>query len=183
MQVAAAKRKELDDSDAFEGLTSKQHRFVMHSFSGLSDVAAYRLVYDCRGMNPVVTAHKAAELAHDPLVSAKLRDLRLQVEEQSTLAPTTTRAFVLNGITALALNADKDSTKLRAYELLGKTAGIDLFRDTVRHERTERSVEDVDKELRDRLRELQSTIEGTALEVPSNPSPEERRDRRRKPKP
>ena len=82
----------------------------------------------------------------------------------------------------LALNADKDSTRLAAYVALGKTIGIDLFRETVVHQKQERSVEDVERELQTRLKDLARTIEGEGREVPAAIEGAGRRDRRRKPK-
>ena len=81
-------------------------------------------------------------------------------------------------------------------ELLGKTAGIDLFRETTRVEHVNRTPEDVERELKAKLSEMMKTIEGSArpaLEpgaampaaavkpAPADSSP--RADRRRKPAP
>lgn len=96
----------------------------------------------------------------------------------SSLAPRVTKEFVLNGVVDLALNADKDSTRLRAFELLGKSVGIDLFRETHVTEKRDRTVEEVDAALREHLASLAPMIEGTATPVPLTPG---KPDRRRKP--
>lgn len=95
----------------------------------------------------------------------------------------------------LAEHASTDAVKLRALELLGKTVGIDLFREVVVTERRERNSEDVDKELRERLAQLKhAVLDITArhvdneeqhvsgrLELTATARPVPRADRRRKP--
>ena len=124
----------------------------------------------------------ARDLAANPLVAAKIRELRERSDLQSTLSPDITREFVLNGIKDIALTEPKGSTRLAAYIALGKTVGIDLFREVHVTEKRVRTVEDVETELKDRLAELQrqlTTVEGEARRVDATPAP---RDRRRKPK-
>ena len=145
--------------------------------SGFNNTEAYRQIFDTAGQADSTVYGNANALAKNPLIVAKLDELRLKAEQQATLAPTLGRSFVLNGIMALALSSDKDSVKLRAYELLGKTAGIDLFRDTVIHTKDERTIEDVDRELRAKLKDLQVTLDLEPNSVSTSPA-----DRRRKPK-
>jgi hypothetical protein len=173
---------QLDDSRAFQGLTTAQHRMVLLMFQGLKNAEAYRAVYDTSGMAESTIAFNAARIAAEPAVAAKLREMRTKVEAQSTLAPNLTREFVINGVMGLATNATKESVQLGALLALGKVVGIDLFRETVVHEKRVRTVEDVETELKDRLAELQrqlTTVEGEARRVDAAPAP---RDRRRKPK-
>ena len=184
-KLAPTQLAELDDTRAFQGLTTAQHRFVMLMFQGLSNVEAYRAVYDTSHMQESSIYSAARDAAALPLVTAKLREMRQRLEAQSTLAPNLTRELILNGIQAIALAGDKDSTRLRAFELLGKTVGIDLFRDTIVTEKRVRTVDDVERELKDRLEELRTslTVEGEARRVdsPAAAAPGAR-DRRRKPK-
>lgn len=182
-RLAAVQLAELDDSRAFQGLTSAQHRFVTLVMSGLSNVEAFRAVYDVSGWTEGTAAGKASELANHPMVLAKLRELRQRVDAQSTLAPGLTREFVLNGLMAIALNGDKDSTRVSALVNLGKTVGIDLFRETVVTEKRVRTVADVEQELKDRLEELKQTltVEGAARRVEPDSTAPPARDRRRKP--
>jgi hypothetical protein len=85
------------------------------------------------------------------------------------------------------MNADKDSTKLQAYIALGKTVGIDLFREVHVTERITRTPEDVDRELLDHINKLKPVLEGQARDVTPNgaakikPGSSSGRDRRRKP--
>jgi hypothetical protein len=85
----------------------------------------------------------------------------------------------------LAVSSDKDSVRLGAYQTLGKTVGIDLFRETVRHEQITRSIEDIEQELKQKLDALRAglTIEGKAERVAADSGqPGAGKDRRRKPK-
>lgn len=174
---------ELDPNDAFGGLTSRQEIFATLSFAGFSDADAYRQAYDRpdASYDEIATATKLT--AHNPLVVARLKTLVGQRAANSTLAPWLSREWIANGIADLARHADKDSTKLNAFIALGKMSGIDMFRETVRHENVTRKVEDVDDELRVRLEELRKvlTIEGKVRPVePGSGSPLPK-DRRRKP--
>ncbi len=166
-------------------MTSAQYRFVNLIFSGFRTVEAYRAVYDTEGRSETAIAARAAEAAKEPVVVAKLRELRERLDKQSTLAPGLTREFVVNGVMSLAMNAQKESVQLGALLALGKTVGIDLFREVHVTERRVRTVEDVEQELKARLAELQQqlngavTVEGDARRVETQPAT---RDRRRKPK-
>jgi hypothetical protein len=179
--------QELDETDGLQGLTSKQYRFAIAMFSGLSHVAAYRDTYDCSGMADATIQGKASELAHHPLVTAKMRELRVKVDQQTTLAPYLSRELVLNGLLRLATSATKESVQLGAYIALGKTVGIDLFREVHVTERITRTPEDVDRELLDHINKLKPVLEGQARDVTPNgaakikPGSSSGRDRRRKP--
>ena len=168
---------ELDTDHPLEGLTTRQSQFARKAFNGASYADAYRDTYDCSGLSQDQIRHNAGELSRHPLVSAKLRALRLEADKAATLAPGVTKAFVLNGLMNLALNAEKESVQLGAYVWLGKTAGIDLFRETTRIERVERTPEQIDAELRQRLAELGRTIEGEAQHVEPEARPARRRTR------
>jgi hypothetical protein len=181
--LSASNIMELDGSRPFEGLTSAQYRFVSLVFSGYQNVQAYQAVYDTAGMATSTIYSKANELVNLPNVAAKIRELRERSDIQSTLSPGITREFVLNGIKDIALTEPKGSTRLAAYIALGKTVGIDLFREVHVTEKRVRTVEDVESELKDRLAELQkqlTTVEGEARRVDG--AAPGARDRRRKPK-
>jgi hypothetical protein len=167
-QVAAQEIVELDDSAAFGGLTAKQYAFVKSCFSGLSYAEAYRQNYDCEGMSEARARQKASELANEPLVKAKLRDLRIASDQQSVLLPQATKSFVIQQLIHLALNAEKEAVQLGAVTQLGKVNGIDAFRETTRVEHVTRTPEDVDKELLDLIARAQ-VIDGTARSVEPKP--------------
>lgn len=163
--LATVRTVELRDDTAFEGLTPKLYRFVKAAFSGMSYADAYRESHDCSNMAEATIRHNAATTANLPNVQAKLKQLRQQADDQATLAPSITREWIAAGIRNLAVNASKENVQLAAYIALGKMAGIDMFRETTRVERVERTVEDVERELQTRLKALAATIEGTARSV------------------
>lgn len=180
---------ELDEADAMQGLTTRQYRFVTLMFQGLNDTEAYRQAGYGAGMNAQSLGQAAHHAAKNPKVQAKLRELREKVDQQSTLAPSLSREWILNGIMEIAINGDKDSTRLRAFEDLGKVAGIDLFRETTRVERVTRTPEELDQELQERLAEMAKTIEAKANppgigtnDKPTGPKAGTAPDRRRKPR-
>lgn len=171
---------QLDRDEAFEGLTSKQSQFIRAVFSGMSNTDAYRATYDCAGMSPGALSVAANKLAREPLVTVKLRSMREEAERQLTLAPSLTRDWIVNGLMHLALHGDRDSVRLGAYTQLGKTVGIDLFRETTRVERIERTPEQVEAELREHLARMTATIDGTSRPVASQPNPDPEPPRRQR---
>lgn len=179
--------QELDPDDGLQGLTAKQYAFAIACFSGLDDTAAYRKAYDCSGMADATIRTEAAKLSRHPLITAKLTELRVKVDGQTTLAPYLNRELVLNGLLRLATTATKESVQLGAYIALGKTVGIDLFREVHVTEKITRTPEDVDRELLDHINKLKPVLEGQARDVTPNgaakikPGPAPGRDRRRKP--
>lgn len=106
------------------------------------------------------------------------------LEPQTSLVPQVTKDFVLQGIVTIATKQEaKDNVRLRAYELLGKTVG--LFKDDTPPPAKPRTIEDIDRELRERLQSMR-TIEGAVTRPdpePDNSQPAQTTgDRRRKPK-
>lgn len=176
-RAPAAERLDID------GLTTKQFRFATLVFSGLSNADAYRTAYDCEDASETTIKNRAYETASLPAVQEKIRALRLKVEEQTTLSLGLNRDFVINGLMRLAQHATKESVQLGAYQTLGKTVGIDLFRETVRHENVTRSVEDVEAELKQKLDAMRQglTIEGSSRAVQPGADKPATKDRRRKP--
>lgn len=169
----------LDPNDPYDGLTAKQQVFVAMSFSGMSDIEAYRQAYDCSGMNVTSIGRQAANVAHHPMVTAKIRQLQDNRDSQSTLASSLTREWIQQRLMKLADNAEKDTVKVTALIALGKVVGIDLFRETTRVERIERTPADIDRELEEQLRSMTKTIEGRANAILEPEKP--KADRRRKP--
>lgn len=169
----------LRKDDGLQGLTGKQYRFATMIFQGLSDSEAYRRVYDTSGMNDATIGREAHNLAHSPKVTAKLSELRRESDKLTTLAPQLSRQWILERIMLIAEAGDRDSVKLAALVALGKTVGIDLFRETHVTETRQRTIEEIDAELRARLKDLQPVIEGSSRPTPAADVPG---DRRRKPK-
>lgn len=167
----------LDLSDGLDGLTSRQQVFVELVFSGLTHTEAYKRTCDTSAMTETSLWRQAHQMAHNPKVQSKLRQLQDKRDSQSTLASNLSREWIQQRIMKLADQADKDSVKLAALVALGKVVGIDLFRETTRVERIERTPADIDRELEEQLRSMAVTIEGKVNAV-ADKAPA---DRRRKP--
>ena len=93
----------------------------------------------------------------------------------TSLAAALSRDWITNRIMQIADGPEKARDRLRALELLGKHVGIDLFRETTRVERIERTAEDIDKELETQLRSIATTLEGKATDITPRQAPAKRR--------
>lgn len=184
----------LDPLRVFQGLTAKQEAYAMARFKGATQMEAYCAAYDVSGSSKETISRNALDADKHPGIVARVQQLTAERDKVSNLSVDLSREFVLNGIMRIALMGQKETTQLRAYELLGKTAGIDLFRETTRVEHVNRTPEDVERELKAKLSEMMKTIEGSArpaLEpgaepaaaVKPAPADSKPRDRRRKPAP
>lgn len=161
--------------DAFEGLNSQQQLFATHVFSGMTYIEAYQAAgYGSSGDIQRMRT-RAAQLANEPAIQAKLRALREERDAKATLAPLLTRDFVVTGIMSMATSAKSEAVKLRALQLLGQTAAIDLFRPSSEPAKRSRTTDEIDAELKRRLDSFTTTIDGTATAKPAAT------DRRRKP--
>lgn len=153
---------ELDPDSGLQGLTSAQQAFVRLVHSGLNGSEAYRQVY---GDGPNVKV-LASRLLDDVNVNAKLVELRLKSEAQSSLLPRINREYVIDGIKKLAdSELVKPNTRLAAYIALGKTREVNLFGSDPIEQPQQRSVDDIDKQLLAMLRGMVSTIDGSAVDV------------------
>lgn len=165
----------------FLGLTASMDRYCRARFAGANPSEAYRQAYNCERSSAATVANNASDLEADPRIVSRVQQMVERRDTLSSLAPRVTKEFVLNGVVDLALNADKDSTRLRAFELLGKSVGIDLFRETHVTEKRDRTVEEVDAALREHLASLAPMIEGTARDTTQAKAVPTAKDRRRKP--
>lgn len=183
----------LDPLRIFQGLTAKQEAYALARFNGASPTEAWKEVYDCAGSTARTIESNARWLERHAGVVARVHQLTAERNKVSSLSAHLSREFVVNGVMRIAMMGQKESTQLAAYALLGKTVGIDLFRETTRVERVDRTPADVDKDLKAKLQELMAsmTIDGQVTDVTpvpaaAKPQPLEasaRRDRRRKPAP
>ena len=197
MQPAASAKDALDKSVAFEGLTPKMEAYCIARIQGANQAEAYREAYNVDNCADVTIYHSASTLERHPKVVARLRELKAQRDEGLSLSPSITKAFVQNGIANLAVNSKSDSVKLRAFELLGKTSDLDMFRTTHVVVKQERTQEQIDSELQRLLAQARagepktigghSTLRPAADEPPDDAPPDvrpaaQKRDRRRKPR-
>jgi hypothetical protein len=128
-------------------------------------------------------AQTASVLERDVKVMSKIARLLASSREQSSLVPVLDRIevskdWVVQGIARLAVDERvKANTRLAAYIAVGKSAGVDAFRDIVVHEKVIRTVDQIDAEI---ARHLSNMIDVTPTIVGPKPTSPVK-DRRRKP--
>lgn len=171
-----------------QGLTVKQEAFAQARHEGKSSHDAYMEAFKPEGWKRDAVNAAAWHLDHNDKVLARVAQLRAERMKDSSLLQFLSPEFITDGIMRIAMTGEKESVQLQAYALLGKMAGIDLFRETTRVERVDRTAEDVDRELKAKLQSLMAgmTIDATpnpSSPDPVKPQPNAKRDRRRKPTP
>lgn len=185
-----------DESKAFGGLTAQQYSYCELRARGVAKLHAYRQAFANERAVDATIQDAAYKLELLPRIAQTINRMVLADSGKTTLVPRieVTKDFVLEGITNIATSKTaKDNVRLRAYELLGKTVG--LFKDAEPQQTKTRTLEDIDRELREKL-EAMRTIEGAAVrtskpdgaqadsvEPAADRPPAARRDRRRRPKP
>jgi hypothetical protein len=135
------------------GLTDKQESFAVLVASGKNQTEAYRLSYDADRMADATVWTEASLLLSNPKVAQRLMVLNQEKENQRRMMAVSRAERVLQRLETLADSATTESVKVRANELLGKTAG--LFTDQIEvTDSTDRSVADIQQAITDRLRRL-----------------------------
>ena len=135
------------------GLTDKQEAFALAVVDGKNASDAYRLAYDAEKMAaPSVWTEACLLLAH-PKVAHRITELSLEKEHQRRMLAVSRAERVLDRLEKLAENSKADSVRVRANELLGKTAG--LFADQIEIEdKTDRSTADIEQSIAVKLARL-----------------------------
>jgi len=140
-------------SSILTGLTDKQEAFAVLVASGKNQSEAYRLAYDAEKMQPSTVWTEASLLLANQKVANRLMVLNSEKEQQRRMMAVSRAERVLQRLESLADSAQTESVRVRANELLGKTAG--LFTDQVEvTTSTDRSVDDIQQAITDRLRRL-----------------------------
>jgi len=135
------------------GLTSKQDAFCDAVVSGKSLSAAYREAYDAKGMSDEAVRVEASRLLAHPNVSLRVKSLNAEKEDQRRMLAVNRAERVLERLEKLADDAKSESAKIRANELIGKTAG--LFIDQIEIEdKTDRTVHDLEQSIAMKLARL-----------------------------
>jgi phage terminase small subunit len=135
------------------GLTDKQEAFAQAVAAGKNQSEAYRMAYDADRMAPATIWGEACRLLSHPQVAARLMVLNQEKESQRRMMAVSRAERVLQRLETLADTAATESVRVRANELLGKTAGP--FTDQIEVPRdTERSVDQIQAAITERLRRL-----------------------------
>jgi hypothetical protein len=136
-------------------LTSKQERFLSGLIRGMSQYDAYCAAYNAENMKRSSIDNEAWR--HDWSPRDMLGDfmpiMRLLREAASTSA-LSRRRLVLERLEHEAVNAESDSARVRALELLGKTHDVGLFVERIETDSSDRSPDELRRELQDKLTAL-----------------------------
>jgi hypothetical protein len=109
-------------------LTAKQRKFAEGLvFGGLTKAESYRQAYKWGGGSKSGMRVDAAKAAMNPKIA-----LAVQVMGEEKIARWWTNKdklqnFVMDGLTSTAQNTESDVTKLKAFELLGRTRYASIF--------------------------------------------------------
>lgn len=119
----------LNKHHALQGLTAQQEMFCKLIFTGMPQVDAYRRAYRVEHATSETVSHMAKRAAKTPRVVARLNQLHAAWQQRASLDGLIRRDEIARGIASIAFNeAVKPGDRLRAYEMLGKIGGIDLFK-------------------------------------------------------
>lgn len=141
----------LRDDRAYSGLTVKQWQYCEARAKGASVTEAYRLAYQPAETVPASTVQNIASQTENNLkIQARIRARLLELNGDTSGLPVIGREFVITGIASLAVSGQKETTRLRGYELLGKALG--LFDRGPEQLEAPKTVNDIDARLRDLLR-------------------------------
>jgi phage terminase small subunit len=130
-------------------LTVKQLVFADAVAKGSHQTAAFREAYDADGMKPSTIWSEASRLRRHPKVAARIDQLKAEAELSAAEKREGVREFVLHELTEMACEASTPSARLKALELLGKSVG--LFSDRVEVSAPERSIEELEAAIKQRI--------------------------------
>jgi hypothetical protein len=148
----------LREDRAYEGLTAKQWAYCeARGRAGMTVMDAYKHAYKGDvSTDERINYSSATATEANPRVQERIRKLLFERSGKQGDLPEIGKEFVITGIAALAINASKQSDQLRAYELLGKSLG--LFQPETKQVDAPKTVNDVDAQLRERLKAALSPV-------------------------
>lgn len=134
------------------GLTDKMEAFCQAVTSGSNLSDAYRASYVADQMDPASVHSLACRLMTDVKVRSRIDQLNREIEDNRRMMAVSDAEAALKTLRQMMRQADTDSVKVRAAELLAKASG--MFTDKVEVTQTDRSVDDIQRAITDRLRRL-----------------------------
>jgi phage terminase small subunit len=132
-------------------LTPKQQYFCRAVASGCTMSDAYREAYSAGRMKPATINREAHTLMAIPKITTRVEALQRAKDRAVIVSSLSDRERVLTALRDFMVNADADSAKIRATELLGKSVG--LFKD-VQVQEVQRSPEEIRAELKEVMAEV-----------------------------
>jgi phage terminase small subunit len=154
LDEAATSLKVIDGGRASAKLTAKQSAYVQAILKGANQSDAYRSAYDAENMSDQAIWSEASRLFANPKVSARIKAGKRRLEEAELHSALALRQHIERGLFEMTTNAETDSAKLRAFELLGKSEKVGYFLDRSADVGVEDlSEEEVTQQLEEKLRE------------------------------
>jgi len=118
-------------------LTAKQRKFAEGLvFGGLSKAESYRQAYRWNGNSAKGMMVDAIRAAQAPRVSLAVKAMQEEKTARWWSDKSKLQNFVMEGLTGTASNAESDITKLKAFELLGRTRYASIFEEPQANEST-----------------------------------------------
>lgn len=133
-------------------LTKAQIAFAQGVIEGKSRVQAYRDAYNNTNAQTSTIGAAATRLMKDPRIKRMVEAGWEETQEALADDIQATRRYVGRALVALSRGAKQEGSRIRALELLGRTAG--MFRDTVEQKQAPVTAEQLRKELAGHLRLL-----------------------------
>tara|TARA_R110000868_G_scaffold335231_3_gene595999 strand:+ start:278 stop:859 length:582 start_codon:yes stop_codon:yes gene_type:complete len=118
-------------------LTAKQKKFAEGLvYGGLSKAESYRQAYRWNGNSAKGMMVDAVRASQSPRVSLAVQAMGEEKTARWWSDKTKLQTFVMEGLTSTAQTTESDITKLKAYELLGRTRYASIFEEPQANEST-----------------------------------------------
>jgi len=118
-------------------LTAKQRKFAEGLvFGGLSKAESYRQAYRWNGSSQSGMRVSATRTAQKTNVALAMKAMEAEKTARWWADKARLQNFVMDGLTGTASNAESDITKLKAFELLGRTRYASIFEEPQANEST-----------------------------------------------
>jgi hypothetical protein len=144
----------IDPSDPIQGLTPKQERAALLHAAGLDKTAAYTQAYNVTTDNKVTISQTAHQVFSNPKVKFRVAQLRKEAAMAISHSALDLKNFVLAGLVELAATAKSEAVRRQAYETLGKTNVVNLFKDETGDDPSKMADADLEKKLETTLRKV-----------------------------
>lgn len=135
-------------------LTAHQMAFTQGVITGKSLRQAYRDAYGSSANDQTVSA-AAGKLMRDPRIAALVQQAWTETAEHLTEDRAAAQRYVMRQLIALSKDAKQEGSRLKALELLGRSAG--MFRDTVEQTQAAVSADVLKRQLQQHLRLLDTS--------------------------
>ena len=128
----------------------------MNEDEPLTIVDSYRKHYSTDGMSLNAQYVESSRLYNSPKISLRIEQLRTELEKRNIARNQSRKERVIFNLESLAYDKNNTGhTRVKSLELLGRMAGVDLFRDNHVIE-DNRNSQDIKEELEKKLKSLLS---------------------------